>query len=294
MKIFFIGTVEFSKRALAKMIEIGAQITGVAMKAESPFNADFADLSPLCKKANIPYGIVENINNRKTVDWISSLRPDVILCFGWSELLKKEILHFAPLGVVGFHPAALPQNRGRHPVIWTLALGLTETASTFFFMDEGADSGDILSQKFVEVTYSDDARSLYSKIVDTALLQIQEFVPQLDSGAYPRISQDNSRANIWRKRTRNDGKIDFRMSSRAIYNLVRALTKPYVGAHVTCKGVEYKVWKSRESKIKLPNIEPGKVLTVEDNIITVKTGDGSVDLIEHEFTIEPLVGEYLL
>jgi methionyl-tRNA formyltransferase len=40
MKIYFIGTVEFSKYALEKLIEIKAQIVGVATKADLPFNAD--------------------------------------------------------------------------------------------------------------------------------------------------------------------------------------------------------------------------------------------------------------
>ena len=294
MKIFFIGTVEFSKCVLTKLIEIKAQIVGVATKSDSPFNADFADVTHLCKKANIPYRFVDNINDRDVIDWVNSLHPDVIFCFGWSELLKKELLHLSPMGVVGIHPAPLPQNRERHPIIWALVLGLKKTASTFFFMDEGADNGDILSQEFIKIAYSDDARSLYSKIIDTALQQIEEFVPKLESGTYIQIPQDHLKANIWRKRTKNDGKIDFRMTSQAIYNLVRALTKPYIGAHVVYKGEEYKVWKSKEKENKAINLEPGKVLAVEDNIISVKTGDGSVNLIEHEFKIMPRVGEYIL
>lgn len=47
--------------------------------------------------------------------------------------------------LIGFHPANLPQNRGRHPIIWALFLSLQETASTFFMMDEDTDSGDIIS-----------------------------------------------------------------------------------------------------------------------------------------------------
>ncbi|WP_408641721.1 DUF4422 domain-containing protein [Sporofaciens musculi] len=52
--------------------------------------------------------------------------------------------------------------------------------------------------------------------------------------------------NSWRKRGKTDGKIDWRMSVRAIYNLVRALAKPYVGAHFEYQGLEYKVWKVKE------------------------------------------------
>lgn len=49
MKIAFIGTVEFSKKALKKLIELDAQVVGVCTKEKSKFNSDFADLTPLCE-----------------------------------------------------------------------------------------------------------------------------------------------------------------------------------------------------------------------------------------------------
>ena len=85
----------------------------------------------------------------------------------------EKILSKSPIGVIGFHPAALPANRGRHPIIWSLALGLKSTASTFFFMDKNVDSGDILSQASIKISDSDDARSLYDKVTKTALSQIE-------------------------------------------------------------------------------------------------------------------------
>ena len=57
------------------------------------------------------------------------------------------------MGVVGYHPAKLPQNRGRHPIIWSLALGLKHSASTFFFIQNGVDNGDIISQHPFEIKY---------------------------------------------------------------------------------------------------------------------------------------------
>ena len=82
------------------------------------------------------------------------------------------------MGVLGFHPSELPKNRGRHPLIWALALGLKKSASTFFFMDEGIDSGEILSQKIFDILSNDDAQSLYDKMSNNALQQIEEFLPQ--------------------------------------------------------------------------------------------------------------------
>ena len=83
------------------------------------------------------------------------------------------------------------------------------------------------------------------------------------------------------------------MSSRAIYNLVRALTKPYVGAHLVYKEKEIKIWRVEEVELNLKNIEPGKILEVKDNKILVKCHDNAVRILEHEFDEIPKVGEYL-
>lgn len=292
MKILFIGTVQFSLQMLGRLTGHNVDIIGVVSKKESPFNADFADLTPLCEKNGIPYLLADDINGPDALAWIRERNPDIIFCFGWSSILGKELLDLAPNGVIGFHPAALPRNRGRHPIIWALVLGLEETASTFFFMDEGADSGDILSQSPIAIGYEDDAASLYDKILETARTQLDDFVPKLAAGTHDRVPQDASRANTWRKRGQHDGKIDFRMPARGIYNLVRGLTSPYRGAHCVLNGKEHVVWKCSEGPNAPGNLEPGKVIGVEDNTITVVCGDGTVILEKHEITPAPSVDDY--
>lgn len=293
MRIVFIGTVEFSKRALKKLIDLDAKVVGVCTKKKSDFNSDFADLKPLCKKKKIPIKFVKNINSKNNYDWIKSLNPDIIFCFGWSSLLKKKLLTLPPMGVLGFHPSKLPKNRGRHPLIWALALGLKKSASTFFFMDEGADSGTILSQKEFKILPSDDAKTLYNRVVNTALIQLKNFLSHLEKKTYRTIKQNHKISNTWRKRTKADGKIDFRMTSQSIYNLVRALTKPYVGAHICYKEKEIIVWRVEIIKNKQNNIESGKVLDLNGDKILVKTYDGAVRITNHEFKKLPNIGEYL-
>ena len=293
MKILFIGTVEFSYRILEKLIKLNAEIVGVCTKDESNFNNDFTDLIPLCKKNKIPYKFVDDINSKENIEWIKNLKPDIIFCFGWSSLIKKELLNFPKMGILGYHPASLPQNRGRHPLIWALALGLKKSASTFFFMDDGVDCGDILSQKDFEILYEDDAKSLYNKVSKIALNQIEEFLPKLQNNSFQRLKQNHSIANSWRKRGKKDGRIDFRMTSNAIYNLVRALTKPYIGAHIEYNGQDITVWKVEEIAFNKNNIEFGKVLENDGKSIIVKTYDKAIKIIEHEFKELPKVGEYL-
>jgi methionyl-tRNA formyltransferase len=293
MRIVFIGAVEFSRRALEELIAMQAGIVGVCTLKESNFNADHSDLSRLCKESRIPCIYAPDINSDRTLQWIADKRPDVIFCFGWSRLLQKRLLNLPPLGVVGFHPTALPANRGRHPLIWALVLGLEETASTFFFMGEGADDGDILSQEKIVIGAYDNASDLYERITNRAVGQIRTFVPQLTSHSFPRVAQDSGHATTWRKRGSADGQIDWRMSSRSIHNLVRGLSKPYVGAHFLYQGQEFKVWEI-EPVLEMPrNAEPGKIVEVTARGPVIKCGEQGVRLLKTEPHFNPTPGEYL-
>jgi len=293
VRIIFIGTVKFSLKALEKLIDIKANLVGVCTKKKSNFNSDFSNLVPLCVDNEIPFRYVDNVNSEDSVNWISELSPDIIFCFGWSSLIKKELLSLAPMGVVGYHPTHLPKNRGRHPLIWALVLGLKKSASTFFFMDERADSGDILSQVEFDIIYEDDAYTIYERITSIAMSQIESFVPKLENKEYKKIKQDNNVMNLWRKRTKRDGVIDFRMNADAIYNLVRALTKPYGGATIQYNDEDIVVWKVEVVKIDMGNIEYGKILEIKDNKILVKAYDNAVMIVKHEFKTLPKVDEYL-
>ena len=293
MKILFIGSVYLSEKILEKLLLINENIVGVISKDSSKFNSDFKDISLLARKNKIAFHNTKNINSIKTITWIKNITPDIIFCFGWSELLKSEILKIPNMGVLGYHPSLLPFNRGRHPLIWAKILGLKKTGSTFFFMDEGADTGDILSQKEFKITFEDNANSIYNKMVKLASSQVLEFLPYLKNNSFKRKKQ-LKKENYWRKRVGSDGLIDFRMDSNSIINLVRALSKPYIGAHCNFMGNEIKIWEIEKGKNNSINIEPGKVIQIINNQIEVKTGSTSVILTDHEFSNLPKINEYIL
>ena len=296
MNILFIGCVESSYILLKELIKNNANICGVITKGSSKFNSDFVDLSPLCEKYKIDYYITENSKDQGTVEFIKNKKPDVIYCFGWSHLLSNEIINLPKLGLVGFHPTNLPYNKGRHPLIWALVLGLDRTASTFFMIDEKADNGDIISQEAIKIDITDNARDLYDKVMESAKKQVIELTYGFSEGTIEYIKQNPDEGNVWRKRTITDGKIDFRMSSLSIYNLVRGLTRPYVGAHFENNDKEYKVWSTeiiQDDNNSYFNIEPGKIIEVySETSFLVKTGDGLIKITEAD-EINIMVGDYL-
>ena len=108
-----------------------------------------------------------------------------------------------------------------------------------------------------------------------------------------KLPQDHSKANYWRKRERLDGQIDWRMPAQSIHNLVRGLTKPYVGAHFIYDGNDVKVWQSETVQEAALNIEPGKILTVDYEGIVVKAGIDAVRLVHIEPQVNLSPEQYL-
>ena len=293
MKILFIGSVKFSFLMIEELIKMKKNIVGVCTLEKSKFNSDHCNLAEISIVNQIDFLYASEINSSENINWIKSKSPDIIFCFGWSKLLNKNILNIPKKGVIGFHPTLLPRNRGRHPLIWPLVLGLKETGSSFFYMEETADTGNIISQKKINISDKDDASTLYMKIVETAKKQLHQFIPLLESGKIIAEVQDNSKSNYWRKRNFNDGQIDWRMTAISIHNLVRALTKPYVGAHFKNKGKLYKVWKTELSDLKDVYSEPGKVLLIDKGEIIIKCGNGVIKLKEFDYCSDIKKGDYL-
>ena len=298
MKIGFIGCVQSSAKLLETLLQLESNlvdVVGVVTLNSSAINADHYDLAPICRRHNIPYCYHDGSDKEKSRKFLEDLRPDVIYCFGWSYLLDRDMLALTSLGVIGFHPAKLPQNRGRHPIIWALALGLDETASTFFKMDAGADSGPILSQVDIPISTHDNANSLYKKILSTAQKQVREFTIALASGEGELSIQDESRATYWRKRSRKDGMIDWRMHAGTIHNLIRALSHPYPGAEFIYRGQSVLVWDSELVGTRFEKtIEPGQVIDVTANCVLVKCAEDTALAIKNfSPEINLIKGEYL-
>ncbi len=231
MRIVYVGAVEFSRCCLEEIMRQGAEVVALFTlpRDRASFHSDYADLSEIALARRVPVHYVRNINDPSSAEQLRAAHPDIIFVFGWSQLISKSILQIPPMGCIGTHPALLPQHRGRHPIVWALVEGLAESGLTFFYLDESADSGDILWQRSFPISLEDDACTVYEKVNQLAKEGLREFIPQLTRGAAPRIPQDHSRATYWRKRGEKDGEIQWEAPTMRTYNLIRALTRPYAG-----------------------------------------------------------------
>jgi methionyl-tRNA formyltransferase len=289
----FVGSVQFSERMLRVLLDMKADIVGVVCKETIASDTDQVGLDAICSKHGVSFIKTDNVNSATVISQILAWGPDVIFCMGWSQIFSRDLLSIPVAGVIGYHPSLLPRNRGRHPIIWPLVLGLDKTGSTFFYIDEGVDSGDIIDQRVVELDTECNASNLYNRLLDVAENQLKEFFPLLEQRKAPRLPQNHGDATYWRKRTVSDGLIDWRLSTRTLINLVRALDRPYCGAHFFWQENKIVVWRAEKISGALPDQEPGKVLDIASDGIVVKVGDGALKLVDYSGSIEVKVGDYL-
>ncbi len=279
MRILFIGSVKFSEIILKEIKKSKfIDLVGVCTKKKSPFNSDFCDLSKFAKKNKIPFFYTNDINSKKVSKWIIARNPEYIFCIGWSQLIDIKLINLYKDKIVGYHPSNLPMNRGRHPLIWSIFLGLKKSGSTFFLINKFADKGKIISQKIISLKKKENATTLYKKICSHGKKQIKKILNDILKGNLKTLKSNLSKSNYWRRRSEEDGKIDWRMNSKNIERLVNALKNPYPGAYFIYKNKKIRVSDVKEIKKIYYNIEPGKI--VDKKRLLVKTSDTLIKLIK--------------
>ena len=284
MKIVFVGGVKFSHAILEAILEGGFSIDAVFSYNESKEKkySDYVSFNKITKKHKIKHVKVMNINDIQNVELIKKIQPDLILVMGWSQLLKNEILKIPQIGVIGSHPTELPKYRGRAPIPWTILKNLKKSAETFFWIEEGTDSGDILDQEIFLINNDEDAKSLYHKITDLGKKMILKNLKLIEQGVIIRKKQDSTKfIENWNKRTIEDGKINWTCLSNDIYKLIRATTDPYPGAFTFFRNGKVKIWKALlTTKV---SSTPGKIIEINDLGVFVGTGDNMIIIQDISF-----------
>ena len=153
---------------------------------------------------------------------LASLEPDVLVVAAYGLILPATILAIPRYGCVNVHASLLPRWRGAAPIERAMLAGDHLTGITVMHMDEGLDTGDILHQREVEITASEDRNEVESKLIETgcaALLHALDNLPELLESARP---QDDSAASYANKLDRIDAMIDWSAPAEYIGRQVRA------------------------------------------------------------------------
>ena len=95
---------------------------------------------------------------------VQSWQPDLVILSGFMKLLPPHVVQALAPNMINTHPAYLPEFPGEHAVRDALAAGVIETGASVIVVDDGVDSGPIISQERVPVHAGDTESSLHERI----------------------------------------------------------------------------------------------------------------------------------
>lgn len=263
---------------LAELFRAAADVAAVFTHEDDPGeNVWFHSVRALAEAHGVPAFAPDDVNTPEWIDRIAALAPQVIFSFYYRKLLRPELLALAPRGALNMHGSLLPRYRGRAPVNWVLVNGETQTGVTLHYMDGKPDHGDIVAQRAVPIADDDTALTLLRKLTAAAAELLREVYPALCAGTAPRRPQDHAAATYFGGRKPADGRIDWNVTARQVYNLVRAVTHPYPGAFTSWNGQKLFVWAAGHHDGRRGATAPGTVLQVSPTL-AVQAGSGTVTL----------------
>ncbi|WP_305981829.1 methionyl-tRNA formyltransferase [Roseivirga thermotolerans] len=206
------------------------------------------------------------------------------LAVGWRWLIQPYE------NLIVFHDSILPRYRGFAPLVNMLVNGEPEIGVTVLKADVTFDTGPIIGQKTIPVSYPIKIADAISQITALYADLAVEVFSKLDEGKpLESYAQDEQKASysIWRDHS--DYFIDWTKSAAEILRLIDAVGHPYQGAMCRIsqgEGVTISIHSAQswgEGKAEI--IMPGKILTFENKCPVVCCGDGRFIVItEHQMS----------
>jgi methionyl-tRNA formyltransferase len=291
MRIGWIGSHLEGIAALRGVLERGVPLESVITLTpeEAARRSGAVDYAPLCAEYGVPLYRIANINDDRSLRLLEELSLDLVFVIGWSQVIRSEALKLVKIGMIGAHASLLPHNRGRAPVNWSLIKGETSTGNSLIWLTEVVDAGDIIDQIVIPVTRYDTCASLYQKVAATNEEMILRVLPKIFAGERPGIRQPHNGTSALPGRKPQDGILDWSLSSKEVYDFVRALTRPYPGAFSWLDGKRWLIWHcSLLPDVGSVNAVPGQVIGSIYSPIesacgqVVACGYGAVALLELE------------
>ncbi len=232
----------------------------------------------------------KELNSPKFLDIISGMKPDFIVSGYYPRLFGPTLLSIPKHGCVNTHPTGLPRFRGLSPYFTHLFFGDGSNMITIHWLDAHADTGDIIAQASVPILESDTGFISGHKLTEAGRDAFREVWPLLKSGKAPRRPQDERRASVFNFDW-SLAEIDWSLPARAVWNRVRALTRPLNGCWTTSLGQKLMIWETRvvpaQEEIPAPHAVAGEVLAVTGAGFVVQCGGGQL----HVSDWHPVAGQ---
>ena len=288
-RILFFGYSEVGYECLSLLLGRGDNVVALITHEDNPQEKIwFKTPAVAAREKGIPVFTPATVNTPEWRVQLAALQPDIILSVYYRHMIGTKILGLPRLGAWNLHGSLLPRYRGRAPINWAVLHGETRLGMTLHRMVKAPDAGAIVDQAGVAIGPRDSAEQAFRKVLPVARLVLARQIDALLSGTAAETPQDEALATYFGGRKPEDGRINWTLTSKQIFDLIRAVADPYPGAFVEVGGGRLMVWWAEPDSAATRGRRgrPGEILSVAPWVVA--TADGALELTRTEWRGEGL------
>ena len=276
MRVVFFGSPEFAVPALTALagddrFEVALVVT-LAARGASPVERAAGQLGlPVYKPATL-----RDAASRAP---LAAAAADAFVVAAFGLIFRSKTLAIPRLGCVNVHPSLLPKYRGAVPIPAAIAAGDRETGVSLMVMDEGIDTGAVISEERAPIAENDTTKSLGSRLAQLGARQLVRDLPRWADGSLRARPQSDRGATLTRPLTKADGWMDWSRPAAELERHVRAVW-PWPRAWTTVDGTLLQI--HRAAVVGAASAAaPGAVVPDRKRLL-VATGNGVLELLSVE------------
>ena len=276
-RIIFFGTPSFAVPTLKGLLEGPGQVVAVVTQPDRrKGRGQRVHFSPVKEvvtqreEPKIPVFQPEKVKDETFQENLRDLHPDLFVVAAYGQIFPKSLLEIPKYGALNVHASLLPKYRGAAPIAWVILKGEKMTGVTIMKIDEGMDTGDILSQRELLIGEDETAETLHDRLASLGASLLLETVSKFKESEVTPIRQNHSEATYAPPLKKEDGRIDWKREAQEVHRQVRAFN-PWPGSYTLLDGQFLKILKGKVREGK-DGESAGRVLWAGTDIIEVGTG----------------------
>ncbi|WP_337841927.1 methionyl-tRNA formyltransferase [Rheinheimera sp.] len=281
LRIIFAGTPDFAARHLQALLDSEHQVIAVYSQPDRPAGRGHqlqqSPVKQLALAHKIPVYQPKSLKKAPAQQELAALNADLMVVVAYGLILPLAVLQAPKLGCINVHGSLLPRWRGAAPIQRAIWAGDAESGVTIMQMDEGLDTGAMLSKVACSIAADETSTSLYNKLAEVgpaALLDALTDLPALQAKAE---EQQEQLANYAEKLDKAEAVLNFRKEATALEREIRAFN-PWPISILQLESQQLKIWKAevRPSQHKAV----GTVVQVDKTGIAIQCADSVLAITE--------------
>lgn len=275
MKFIYFGSGKFARIVLENLCGKDVVPALIITSPDKPKGRGLklaaTEVSLFAREKKIPFFQPGSLNDSRVTRELDVYAADFFIVADYGKIVPLPLISLPGKMFLGVHPSLLPFYRGAAPISRAIIQGEKKTGLTIFKINDKVDAGEIIRQKEINIAEDDDVFSLTVSLGQLGAAAVVEAAENILSGEYNLLRQDERRCSFAPKFKKEEGRINWNLSARALRDLIRAILD-WPGAYTYYKGKTIKILEARVIAADTRGAAPGSIIKIDKEGIYAAAG----------------------